>query len=383
MDKLIRRFDAVEDRDLMLCHERGVAYQRDMTKPIQYADKYFAHYVALEGKQIARKLNAGRVALVNKYVSPEHGVLDIGVGSGEFVRSRPKTWGYDINPRAIQMLKQMDRWTNSLAAFDAFTFWDVLEHVDVPEHYYFKKMGDDCFLFTSLPIFTDLKTVRKSKHYKPNEHFYYWTEKGFVDWMAQWRFRLLERQTFETDAGRDSILSFAFKRDLPDYYKTQEQYQNLHARFYGASAYLHFDQIAKEVLAFDPGSIIDFGCGRSDLVAHFWKEGGRRIAKYDPAIPQYKRMPEGEFDLMLCTDVMEHIPMTDVDKIFDEMKTKTNNVLFTISMKPARAKLPDGRNAHVTLLTANEWMRWIAVAFGNAISLPMQDEHLLMVKTFK
>lgn len=382
MDKLIRRFDAVADGDLMLCHARGVAYQRDMTTPIRYDDKYFQHYADLEGKVIARKLNAGRVAMVNKYVDAEHGVLDVGVGSGEFVRARDNTWGFDINPRAIELLKRINRWTDSLAAFDAFTFWDVLEHIPEPEQKYFKKMADDCYLFTSLPIFTDLTKVRASKHYKPNEHFYYWTEQGFIDWMAQWRFRLLERSTFETEAGREGITSFAFKRDMPGYHKTLEQYQNLHARFYGSSAHLHFEQISKVVLALNPRSVIDFGCGRSDLVSYFWKDGARRVAKYDPAIPQYKQMPDGHFDLLLCTDVMEHIPMTDVDKIFDEMKTKADKVLFTISMKPARAKLPDGRNAHVTLLTRDEWLRWISASFGRAVPLPMEDAGLLMVKTF-
>ena len=37
-------------------------------------------------------------------------------------------------------------------------------------------------------------------------------ELGFVAWMALHSFELLERQDFETRAGRDSILSFAFRK---------------------------------------------------------------------------------------------------------------------------------------------------------------------------
>jgi hypothetical protein len=28
-------------------------------------------------------------------------VLDVGIGSGQFVETRPETWGYDVNPEGI------------------------------------------------------------------------------------------------------------------------------------------------------------------------------------------------------------------------------------------------------------------------------------------
>ena len=54
--------------------------------------------------------------------------------------------------------------------FNAFTFWDVLEHVENPESY-FGWMRDGAVVFVSLPVFDDLNQVRASKHYRPNEHF--------------------------------------------------------------------------------------------------------------------------------------------------------------------------------------------------------------------
>lgn len=381
MDELIRRFESVENGDLRICIPRGVAYQADMTRPVAYNDAYFDAYVALEDQEIARRLNAGRVALVNKYVGPETAVLDTGIGSGEFIKNRPNTFGRDVNAKAVKWLKGVKKYADDATAFGAFTFWDVLEHVAMPNRY-FRRMPEGCFVFACLPIFASLDRVRASRHYKPNEHFYYWTEAGFIEWMRLYRFRHLESQTFETDAGRDGILSFAFVRDLPGYGETLQQYHEMHAHAYGTSAHLHFERIATEVLALNPSSILDFGCGRGDLVAHFWKDGARRIAKFDPAIPQFKDMPEESFDLVLCTDVMEHIPMTDVDRVFSEIKAKARRVIFTISMKPARAKLPDGRNAHVTLLNATEWMGWIRSVFGVANSIPTQWDHELMVKTW-
>lgn len=383
MDPLIRRFDGVPDADLMVCRSHGVSYQRDMSKIISYDDSYFDKYQALEGQPIAEKINAGRIALVDRYAGAVCPVVDVGIGSGEFIKRRPgPTFGRDINRKAEQWLKVIDRWADDLSAFKAFTFWDVLEHVDNPDRHYFRFIQDGSLVFTCLPVFEELREVRKSRHYKPNEHLYYWTEQGLIDWMVLYRFRLLERQNFETEAGRESITSFAFIRDLPDYHKTLEQYQKLHAPAYGTSAYLHFEQIAREVLSFNPKSILDFGCGRSDLVAHFWNDGNRRIEKYDPAIPQFKRLPGGRFDLVLCTDVMEHIPMASVDDVFEQIKDKSQSAIFTISTIPARAKLPDGRNAHVTLLTPDEWMRWIKSIFRKAVRIPTQWDHIVMVKTF-
>lgn len=386
MDGILKRFDSAHDGDLVICKSRGVAWQADMskrTRPGVNADgvNYFDHYKAFEGSSIGRAIHSGRVDLVNDHAGADCLVLDIGVGSGEFILSRPNTHGTDINPKAVEWLKTEGRYGERFSDYNAFTFWDVLEHIDVPNNV-FKQIPNGSYLFTSLPIFTDLNEVRKSKHYKPGEHFYYWTEHGFIEWMAMYRFRLLEVSRFESDAGRESIVSFAFKRDLPGYHDTLRQYQQLHANYYGASAYLYFETIAKEVMALNPKSILDFGCGRSDLVAHFWKDGARRVAKYDPAIPQFKEMPDGQFDLVLCTDVMEHIQIEDVERILREIRAKSQTALFTISMKPARAKLPDGRNAHVTLLNAGEWTRWIGSIFGQVRQIPTQWDHILMLRTW-
>lgn len=209
----------------------------------------------------------------------------------------------------------------------------------------------------------------------------YWTAQGFIDWMALYGYRLIEQSAHETDAGRESIGAFAFCRDLPDYRDHIGAYQEMHgAKHYGGSATeLHLETVAEIVRARQPQSILDFGCGRSDLVAHFYLDGQRTIARYDPAISLYHDMPEAQFDLVLVMDVMEHIPMASVDKILTQVRARGAVALFTISTKLARAKLPDGRNAHVTILNAGEWTRWIAHYFGAVESLPSQWDHELIL----
>lgn len=210
MDRFIAQLDAEDDDDLMLCRAHGVAYQKDRSHVVAYDADYFNKCLGYEDQDIARKINDGRIALVNRYLGGGR-VLDVGIGSGEFIKRRGNTFGHDVNAVAIAWLRREGLLAERLDGFGGITFWDVLEHVETPETY-LRHINLHAFLFTSLPIFPDLDSIRASRHYRPGEHLYYWTEDGFVAWLGQHGFRLMERGTFEIDAGRDSIYSFAFRR---------------------------------------------------------------------------------------------------------------------------------------------------------------------------
>ena len=212
MDRHVERFHAVPDGDLMLCPGNGVAYQRDMSQRVSYDKDYFDKYVGYEGTPIARRIVSARVAMVRRHYPGA--LLDVGVGSGEFLRAcGTGSVGFDINPVAVAMLQASGRYQDRFDAVEALTFWDTLEHVEDPD-FYFSRIRRGAYVFVSLPIFSDLRKVRESKHYRPGEHFYYWTARGFVDWMARHGFRLIEQNREETEAGREAIESFAFVKDL-------------------------------------------------------------------------------------------------------------------------------------------------------------------------
>jgi hypothetical protein len=210
MDRFIAGYPAVEDGDLMLCDEHGVAYQKDQTNLVAYDAAYYDKCLGYEGQEIANKINDGRVDFVAKHYG--NGVVDVGIGSGEFIKRRGgRTYGHDINPAGIEWLKRNDRWVDRLSAFGAVTFWDVLEHVPTPEDY-FRQIQQQAWVFCSLPIVYGLSAIRLSKHYRPGEHLYYFTQTGFVYWMERHGFLFVEMDDFEIRAGRESIYSFAFKR---------------------------------------------------------------------------------------------------------------------------------------------------------------------------
>lgn len=217
MDRFIATFDAVGDGDLRLCPTRGVAYQADMSAGrIDYGDAYHDHYASLEGSEVAKRLNAARCAMLARHVPAESDVLDIGAGCGTFVKAA-RSWGFnakgfDVIPKTIEALKSIGAFAKDPGQFDAVTFWDSLEHIETPEAVLGKiRLG--AIVLVAIPIVGSIDKVRASKHYKPGEHLYYFTSKGFVEWMGLHGFTPTECSTHEVDAGRESIGAFAFRRD--------------------------------------------------------------------------------------------------------------------------------------------------------------------------
>lgn len=210
MDQFLAALPSEDDGDLVLCMRHGAAYQKDQSILVPYDKAYFQKYVQYEGAEIGERINSGRVAFVDQFYGKGL-ALDIGIGSGDFIKHRPFTYGLDVNDEAVRWLLHRSLYADDLETFHCFTMWDVIEHVPTPAEY-FSRMRAGAYVFTSVPIFKDLRKIRESKHYRPSEHLYYFTEEGFIRWMKWHGFLHLETRDFESRAGRDSILSFAFQK---------------------------------------------------------------------------------------------------------------------------------------------------------------------------
>lgn len=210
MDRICQAI-AQEDGELIVSVTHGIAWQKDQSQLVAYDEAYFDKCAGYKGGEIAKAINRGRVEIVARHFCPVSPVLDIGIGSGEFIETRPQTFGYDVNPVAVEWLKTRGLWSDDFGRFKAFTMFDVIEHVPQPEAY-FDAMWAGSYVFTSIPVYADLTKIRESKHYRPNEHLYHFTKQGFISWMQGHGFECLEVSDFETRAGRDSILTFAFRK---------------------------------------------------------------------------------------------------------------------------------------------------------------------------
>ncbi len=213
MDKVIGEYPFVPFGELNLCLQNGIMYQKDMTVSVDYGEDYFDKYVGYEDTAISRGINAGRIALSHKYCST---ILDVGIGSGEFIKkSTAKMYGFDINPKAVVWLKDRRMWVDPYESIPAdvggITLWDTLEHIPRPTDL-LEKLRPGMYAFVALPIFDDLTKVRFSKHYRPNEHYYYYTVSGLTNYLDDVGYSLVEVCDKESLSGRENILAFAFRK---------------------------------------------------------------------------------------------------------------------------------------------------------------------------
>lgn len=173
-----------------------------------YDEEYFSRYQQLADTELGRELTAARIQLVARHYSGV--VLDVGIGAGQFVEARPDTRGFDVNPAGVEWLKARGQWSNLYHdRYPALTFWDSLEHIDRPE----VAIGRaEKWVFVSVPIFECAEHVLRSRHFRRDEHIWYWTHDGLIKWFAANGFKLVEHNTRESELGRDGIGSYAFCR---------------------------------------------------------------------------------------------------------------------------------------------------------------------------
>lgn len=202
--------------ELVWYAERGFGYYPVQDHLTPYDQNYWAKYEGYAETPIGRALNTARWELVGRHVPSKELVVDVGIGCGTFIEDRlfhtqcPTTEGYDVNPVAVGWLKARDLWKDPyVEPVPHVTCWDSLEHIPDPSALVSRVSG---FMFISIPIFRGPEHVLESRHFRKDEHFWYFTRDGLVDWMASQGFELVEENDHETRAGREDIGSFAFQR---------------------------------------------------------------------------------------------------------------------------------------------------------------------------
>lgn len=199
-------------------HESGLIWWPGMGMgfyPVEqngvYGEEYWKKYAGYATTDRGRELTRRRVELVEKYAHAVP-VVDIGIGCGQFVETRGgPTYGFDVNPVAVEWLNQHSLWRNPYKEPpQAITCWDSLEHIEKPAMLLLKVYR---LVFVSIPIFRDMTHVLQSRHFRKDEHYWYFTQDGFVKWMADLGFTLLEENRMEEECGREDIGTFVFERE--------------------------------------------------------------------------------------------------------------------------------------------------------------------------
>lgn len=102
--------------------------------------------------------------------------------------------------------------------------------------------------------------------------------------------------------------------------------------------------------------VLDYGCGKGNLAKTIKEKTNVVIKEYDPAIPEKETRPDPA-DIVICTDVLEHIERECLYDVFMDLKRVVNKIgFFTIATRAARKTLPDGRNAHLIIKKPDWWI---------------------------
>lgn len=136
-----------------------------------------------------------------------------------------------------------------------------------------------------------------------------------------------------------------------------ELYKFMHSQghFAGHSLLVHIDEIKDLIEETGSRSMLDYGCGKA--LHHDGAAWGIPVYLYDPAVPMFALPPKGTFDMVICTDVLEHLPADRMFDIVGEIFSYADkHVFLTVCTRPAKKVLPDGRNAHLTVRD-EEWWR--------------------------
>ena len=135
----------------------------------------------------------------------------------------------------------------------------------------------------------------------------------------------------------------------------------------------HIPSIRNVVSSMKLSSVCDYGCGK----AYGWRDshymtklGLKELFLYDPGVVKFSEYPSKKYDMVICTDVLEHIPEDSIDTVLSNIFSIAKKFVFlSISTVPARRMLDkeNGINAHLCVQNKEWWIRKIDLANTNEI----------------
>jgi 2-polyprenyl-3-methyl-5-hydroxy-6-metoxy-1,4-benzoquinol methylase len=138
--------------------------------------------------------------------------------------------------------------------------------------------------------------------------------------------------------------------------------------FNGLSILQHTKQIGRLARLVGAKTMLDFGCGRGDAyrspykVHHQWGISRSDVTLYDPAFNRGCNLPRGRYDLVVCSDVLEHIPEDEVDAFVQRLFSYAKHAVWaSVCCREAKKFFLDGvTNLHVTVRPRGWWLDTLA-----------------------
>jgi len=129
-------------------------------------------------------------------------------------------------------------------------------------------------------------------------------------------------------------------------------------------------------------TLLDYGCGKAiPYDKDRCKEVGLRnpvqelcniesFDLYDPAYDKYAELPDKKYDIVVCTDVLEHVAEQDIDYVLTQILSRSNKIVFlNISCRPALKHFIEGKfkgkNVHISVFDPIWWGHKIGNIWNN------------------
>ena len=170
-----------------------------------------------------------------------------------------------------------------------------------------------------------------------------------------------------------------------DYYELINSYKKLHkekGKFQGISLIPLVPTLINITKENNCKTLLDYGCGKA--VPYMKKKctelGIRKPIQelcnldsfdlYDPAYPKYNKLYNKKYDIVICTDVMEHIAEQDIDYVLKDILSHSKKTVFlNISCQPALKHFKEGKfkgqNVHVSVFDGHWWSDKIKNIWNN------------------
>ena len=147
------------------------------------------------------------------------------------------------------------------------------------------------------------------------------------------------------------------------------------ANFAGLSVLQHAEALKKLANKYKPKTLLDYGCGRATPTAAPQAAPPTRyprpnVTLYGPAFRRDGILPAGKFDMVICSDVLEHVPEDEVDQLIERLFGYGRLVVWaSVCCRPAKKTFADGTNMHVAVQPYEWWERKFA-AYSEATRIP-------------
>ena len=132
-------------------------------------------------------------------------------------------------------------------------------------------------------------------------------------------------------------------------------------------------------------TVLDYGSGRGNWNKKIYNDNTisafdyfnlDKVYQYEPTISNSKKKIA---DCVMCFDVLEHIFISDLKNVIaDIYKYSRKLVIIKVACYDAKAKLPNGENAHITVRNPMWWK-----GFFDSVSSEFEEISTLLICTTK